>query len=96
MHNVAAAIDQVDLVMRHASAIQAQILVFVEVRARISTRYGGAAASIGPAKQARIARAAQFFVKTNQHYRDWPIRFDAVTVQGSSDTISWLQSAFEC
>ncbi|KAG1435966.1 hypothetical protein G6F57_020880 [Rhizopus arrhizus] len=33
-------------------------LVFVEVRARGPTRFGGAAASIGRDKQARLARAA--------------------------------------
>jgi putative endonuclease len=48
---------ELDLVVRDGS-----ILVFVEVRQRTSSRYGGASASVTPAKQRRVLRAARWFL----------------------------------
>ncbi len=48
---------ELDLVVRDGS-----LLVFVEVRQRTSSRYGGASASVTPAKQRRILRAARWFL----------------------------------
>src|SRR3989441_5149534 len=39
-----------------------RILVFVEVKVRLDDRFGGPAAAITPAKQARIARLAQQYL----------------------------------
>ncbi|MFZ7208085.1 YraN family protein, partial [Bordetella avium] len=44
---------ELDLIM-----LDGEVLVVVEVRWRSGSAFGGAAASIGPAKQARLARAA--------------------------------------
>ncbi|HEY5801048.1 MAG TPA: YraN family protein, partial [Burkholderiaceae bacterium] len=49
---------EIDLVMRDGTA-----LVFVEVRKRLDARYGGALASIGPRKQARLRLAAQLYLQ---------------------------------
>jgi putative endonuclease len=66
-------------------------LVFVEVRKRADTRYGGAAASITPRKQGRILLAAQVFL---QRYRQPPpCRVDVVAVDG--DSLRWLPNAIE-
>ncbi len=65
-------------------------LVFVEVRLRTNRSFGGAAASITPAKQRRIALAA------NHYLAGKPIpacRFDAVLLDGES--IDWIRNAFE-
>ena len=67
--------------------------VFVEVRMRSATAFGGAAASVDRFRQKRLQRAAQHWLL--QHYGErWPAcRFDVVTVQGDG-TIGWIRDAF--
>jgi len=67
-------------------------LVLVEVRLRGSTRFGGAAASVGPRKQRRFALAARHLVLTHRQYRDMPARFDVVAIDGAD--IRWIRDAF--
>lgn len=77
---------EIDLVMQECGA-----LVFVEVRQRADQRYGGAAASVTGAKQARLIIAAQIFL---QRYRSPPAcRFDVVAIDCGS--LSWLKNAFQ-
>ncbi|ODA06845.1 YraN family protein, partial [Achromobacter xylosoxidans] len=62
--NLACPAGEIDLAMRDGD-----VLVFVEVRARRSDTYGGAAASIGRDKQARLARAAAHWLpRLARHY----------------------------
>jgi putative endonuclease len=79
---------ELDLILRERDAI-----VFVEVRMRSATAFGGAAASVDRFKQKRLQRAAQHWLL--QHYGErWPAcRFDVVTVQGDG-TIGWIRDAF--
>ncbi|MEW5769296.1 MAG: YraN family protein [Pseudomonadota bacterium] len=77
---------EIDLVMRDGAT-----LVFVEVRARGSAAFGGAAASITAAKQARVVLAARHFLASQG--LDSPCRFDAVLIQGGR--LEWLKGAFE-
>lgn len=77
---------EIDLIMRDGAS-----LVFVEVRARARADFGGAAASITAAKQARIILAARHYLA--QHRVDAPCRFDAVLIQ--SGQLQWLRAAFE-
>ena len=80
---------EIDLIMRDRDT-----LVFVEVRYRRNRAYGNAAESIGPDKQARIARCAHEFMKTHRH--DGPTRFDVVAFDGDvSKTPEWVKNAFE-
>ena len=66
-------------------------LVFAEVRQRSSHDYGGAAASVGRAKQKHLRFAAQRYL---QRYSVLPpCRFDVLAVDGES--IEWLRAAFE-
>ena len=75
---------EIDLVMRDGAA-----LVFVEVRQRADKHHGGAAASITPAKQARLTVAAQVYL---MRYRAVPpCRFDVVAIDG--DQLDWLRNA---
>lgn len=68
-------------------------LVFVEVRRRASSDFGGAAASVTPAKQARVRRAAQVFLAERCAGRRWPpMRFDVVAIEG--DSLHWIPGAF--
>jgi putative endonuclease len=66
-------------------------LVFVEVRVRRGGMGGGAAASVNPAKQARLVLAAQTWLAALS--RIPPCRFDVVAVDG--DRVQWLQAAFD-
>ncbi|HYG43784.1 MAG TPA: YraN family protein [Bordetella sp.] len=82
---------EIDLVMRDGDT-----LVFVEVRARASGRYGGAAASVGRAKQARLLRSATLLLPglARRHWggRIPPVRFDVVAFEAGS--AHWLPAAF--
>ena len=80
---------EVDLIAR-----EREIVVFVEVRMRTGSRFGGAAVSVGSVKQQRIARAAQHWLFAAYGER-WPAcRFDVVTVDGNG-TIEWIRDAFQ-
>lgn len=77
-------VGEIDLVMQDQGS-----LVFVEVRRRESRDYGGAIASVTPAKQRRMVRAAQFYLL---RYRSVPpCRFDVVAIDG--DRLNWLRNA---
>jgi len=82
---------EIDLVMRDGDT-----LVFVEVRARTGDGYGGAAASVGRAKQARLARCAALLLPAlaMRHWggRTPPVRFDVVAFDGGR--ACWLTAAF--
>ncbi|TLY16801.1 MAG: YraN family protein [Nitrospirae bacterium] len=72
-------------------------LVFIEVKARATDRFGGPGEAITPAKQARIARLAQQFL-TARRLGDRPCRFDAVLISGEdprSQRIELVTAAFE-
>jgi putative endonuclease len=79
---------EVDLVMRDRDGT----LVFVEVRARADMRHGGAAASIGAAKRARLVFAARHYLAA-QRGAPPPCRFDVVAIDGAA--VEWLQAAFD-
>jgi putative endonuclease len=80
---------EIDLIAR-----ERDVLIFVEVRMRNSSRFGGAAVSVDLFKQKRIARAAQHWLLA--HYGErWPAcRFDVVSVDGDG-TIEWIRNAFQ-
>ena len=77
---------EIDLVMRDRDGT----LVFVEVRSRGTTAFGGAGASIGAVKQRRIVLAARHYLLRLPSPP--PCRFDVVLVE---DTVQWLQAAFD-
>ena len=75
---------EIDLIMRDGAT-----LVFVEVRARADMRHGGAAASVTPAKQRRLIRAAQRYL---QRFRMPPAcRIDVVAIDAG--ILTWLKNA---
>lgn len=82
---------EIDLIM-----LQGKILVFIEVRLRSYSMYGGAAMSIDASKQNKLRRTAEFFLQTHaNHYGNAPCRFDAVLMQHPTiDAIEWIQNAF--
>ena len=66
-------------------------LVFVEVRARRSAAFGGAAASVSASKQRRLVFAARHFLRRYNALP--PCRFDVVAIDGES--VQWLRGAFD-
>ncbi len=83
---------EIDLVMRDDGC-----MVFVEVRYRGGSVQGGAAASVGAGKRARLARAAALYLQAHPALADRPCRFDVVAFDGAaaSATARWLRHAFE-
>jgi putative endonuclease len=78
---------EIDLILRERDGT----LVFVEVRMRGAGSAGGAAASIGAAKRARLVYAAQHYLARLD--RVPPCRFDVVAVD--DDRVQWLPAAFD-
>jgi putative endonuclease len=77
---------EIDLVCR-----QGATLVFVEVRARSRSDYGGALASITAAKRQRLILAARHYLAGLGHLPQ--CRFDAVLIDAGR--LTWLQDAFQ-
>lgn len=77
---------EIDLVMRDGES-----MVFVEVRYRASTAFGGALGSVGASKQQRLVRAAQHYLLRS----GWtgPCRFDVVGFDGTGQP-QWVRDAF--
>jgi putative endonuclease len=80
---------EIDLIARDGKT-----LVFVEVRLRRNTNYGGAGASITPAKQRRIILAARHYLAEHDA-SDVDCRFDCILLSATSEhQIDWLRDAF--
>ena len=81
---------EVDLIMRDGETV-----VFVEVRYRRRTDYGGAAASVDGPKQRRLLAAAAHYLSRNGRGEP-PCRFDVVALEGdpATGTVQWIADAF--
>ena len=85
--NARAAGAEIDLIMREPCGT----LVFVEVRARRSLQYGGAAASVNWHKRQHLRRAAMVWL---MRWRG-PVpacRFDVLAIERNN--INWIRDAF--
>ena len=67
------------------------MVVFVEVRSRTSSQFGGADGSIHAAKRQRIVQAARHGLARQPSVP--ACRFDAALVQ--QDQLQWLEAAFD-
>lgn len=77
---------EIDLVMEQRGG-----LVFVEVRQRTGAGFGGALASVTPAKQRRLVLAAQLYLQRLATLP--PCRFDLVTIDAGQ--LRWLQNVLQ-
>ena len=77
---------EIDLIMADGGT-----LVFVEVRKRSGKEFGGAAASVTPAKQQRLIKTAQLYLQMRQSRL--PCRFDVVAIDGKQ--FSWLKNVID-
>ncbi len=79
---------EIDLIVEDGT-----VLAFVEVRRRRHQQFGGAAASVTPAKQRRLAQAAQHFLAGRSELP--PCRFDVICFDGAPPAkIRWIKNAF--
>lgn len=78
---------EIDLIMRDG-----EHLVFVEVRYRSRRDFGGAAASVTAAKQARLTIAAQHYLLHSGSQA--PCRFDVLALQQGQPP-DWIRDAFQ-
>jgi putative endonuclease len=81
-------VGELDVVAR-----EGDLLVIVEVRTRADDRFGGAAASVTPAKQRRIALTAALFLDQHPELRRCRVRFDVIVVRDGR--VEWLRHAFD-
>ena len=84
--NFLAKVGEIDIVAKDGDE-----MVFVEVRARASRDFGGAAASVGGAKRRKLIKAAQLWLQA----RGWDgaCRFDVVAVDAGR--LEHIPSAFD-
>lgn len=82
---------ELDLVMRDGPSV-----VFVEVRYRQSSAFGGGAESVDARKQRKLLLAAQAFLNNAPALTQQPCRFDVVEARGpaTSPTLHWIKDAF--
>ena len=78
-------------------AEEGDVLCFIEVRSRSSSRFGGALETINLAKQRRIVIAARHYI-ARTHADDRPCRFDVVTFDDNAhgdSPAALLRDAFD-
>jgi len=78
---------EIDLVM-----LDGATLVFIEVRLRSRSDFGGAAASVTPAKQKKLLAAARQYLATLKTLPS--CRFDVVALSGDTAP-EWIRNAFD-
>jgi putative endonuclease len=83
-------LGELDLIM-----LDDDFLVFVEVRHRKTSHFGGALESITPSKQAKLRRAAEVYLQTTKT-PDCPCRFDILCLTGNiqQPEYQWITNAF--
>lgn len=84
-------LGEIDLVVR-----QANLLVFAEVRLRNRDDFGGAAASVTPAKQRKIVASAGAFLQHHPEFSGCDCRFDVLALRDGPAAwqVRWLPAAF--
>ena len=75
-------------------ALDGEQLVIIEVRARAVGRFGTAADSITPTKQARLVRATQAWLQQQRCHQHRSIRFDVLAFDGDAPP-QWIRHAFD-
>lgn len=86
-------LGELDLVM-----LDADTVVFVEVRYRRHSAWGGAAESVDARKREKLSRAAQHFLQQESRWAKYPCRFDVIAINADSQApaqLDWIQNAFD-
>ena len=85
-------LGEIDLIL-----IDGDTIVFAEVRYRGDGTRGDGAASVGPAKQLKLVRAAQLWLQTRPQFSMRPCRFDVIGCAGTPQRpqFDWVRNAFD-
>ncbi len=88
--NVRCLLGEIDLVAWHGRTV-----VFVEVKSRYSQGFGTPQEMVSVAKQKRLTRLAQWYLKKHDLLRQ-PARFDVVAIQWveGEPLVTWIANAF--
>ncbi|NQD92826.1 YraN family protein [Pseudomonas sp. CrR25] len=84
---------ELDLVM-----LDADTVVFVEVRYRRHAAWGGAIESVDARKRDKLTTAAMHFLQQESRWAKHPCRFDVIAVNAegrSPPRLTWIQNAFD-
>ena len=83
---------ELDLVM-----LDGDTVVFVEVRYRRYSAWGGALESVDLRKRQKLIRAAQLFLQQESRLAKHPCRFDVVALgqTGKDQEPNWIRNAFD-
>ncbi|MDC0598502.1 YraN family protein [Gammaproteobacteria bacterium] len=90
--NFYSASGEIDLIL-----MDADILVFVEVRFRENSRYGNALESVTYSKQKKILNTAKLYLLKRGLYGTVPCRFDVVGLHKINNAVEfqWIKNAFQ-
>ena len=86
-------LGELDLVM-----LDADTVVFVEVRYRRYSAWGGAAASVDARKREKLSRATQLFLQQESRWAKYPCRFDVIAINADGQApaqLDWIQNAVD-
>ena len=90
--NFTTRLGEIDIV-----AVDEGLVVFVEVKSRVSSEYGPPEMAVDGRKQAKLRRIAQLFLERHK-LLDTPCRFDVVALTRPSEGGDWdidlIQDAF--
>lgn len=90
--NVYCRYGELDLIM-----LEANVLVFVEVKCRKASRFGGAIHAISIQKQHRLIRTAKWYMQQHDLSSHFT-RFDVVAIDynqtSAIEQITWIRNAF--
>lgn len=89
VRNYSCRLGEIDLIMRDRD-----YLVFVEVRSRTNMNYGGGITSITYAKRQKIIKTTSHYLINNKIQDKFPLRFDVISIDGASGSITWVKDAF--
>ncbi|MCG4451940.1 YraN family protein [Pseudomonas sp. MMS21-TM103] len=84
---------ELDLVM-----LDADTVVFVEVRYRRHSAWGGAVESVDARKRDKLTKAAMHFLQQESRWAKHPCRFDVIAINAegnSTPRLNWIQNAFD-
>jgi len=90
MRNFRCKLGELDII-----ALDGDTVVFIEVRYRASTAFGGPLASITASKQQKLIRTAQYFLQGKRVFHNASCRFDVIAMSGdvSQPTLEWIKNA---
>jgi len=86
-------LGELDLVM-----LDGDTVVFVEVRYRRYSAWGGAVESVDARKREKLSRAALHFLQQESRWAKYPCRFDVIAINADSQVpaqLNWIQNAFD-